>query len=53
MKTRADRSQQLRRIDAWLLEFRLRAPILFTLFCASLAVMLAGIVLKILEWVKP
>jgi len=49
-KTRDQRHEQLCRADAWLTEFRTRAPILFTLFCAGIAVCLAGVVLKILEW---
>jgi hypothetical protein len=50
MKPRVSRMEQLRRIDAWLTQFRTRAPILFGLFCLGISVCIAGVVLKVLEW---
>lgn len=43
------RHEQLRRIDAWLLEFRRESPVLFTVFAIGIGMCFAGVLLKVLE----
>lgn len=50
------RREQLDRIDAWLSAFHAKRPILFVVFTAAIAVILAGIlcgILHLLDRVSP
>ena len=51
MHTRFERQQDFQRIDRWLQEFHRRAPVLFALMCAGIAISifgLAGIVVDLI-----
>lgn len=48
-RKKAERQEQLRRIDAWLNEFRRTSPVLFTIFAAGVGLFFAGMVLFVLE----
>lgn len=49
-RRRAERQDQLRRIDAWLLDFRRNSPFLFTMFVVGIGCFIAGMLLSILDW---
>jgi|HubBroStandDraft_6_1064221.scaffolds.fasta_scaffold149198_3 hypothetical protein len=52
-RRREERQEQLRRMDARFQEFYETRPMLFLLFTVGLALLFAGIVLTISDWMPP
>jgi hypothetical protein len=49
MRTGSERHREFLRIDRWLHEFHQRAPMLFLVMCAGIAVSAVGLVFWVIE----
>jgi len=52
-RRREQRQERFHRIDAWLLEFRRKSPVLFALFAIGIGMCFAGVLLKVVELTAP